>query len=57
MASAEELASSEREGMPLAAELAGLEVLFGWREEKGMRSEERGMRREGLFGWREGLSG
>jgi hypothetical protein len=50
MASAEELASSEREGMPLEVELAELDVLSGWREEKGMRFEERGIRHEELLG-------
>jgi hypothetical protein len=49
-ASAEELASSEREGMPLAGELAGFDVRSGWLEEKGIMSEEQGMRHEGLFG-------
>ncbi len=57
MASEEEPASSEGGGMPLEAELAGPGILFGWREEKGMESGERGTRLEGLFGWREDFFG
>jgi hypothetical protein len=57
MASEEEPASSEGEGMPLEAELARPEILFGWRVEKGMEPGERGMPREGLSGWREDFFG
>jgi hypothetical protein len=53
----EDAASSDKEGMRLATEIARSGVLFGQHEKEGTGPEGRGMRRGELFGRSEELFG